>query len=297
MLKVNKLNSLKFYFITSIFSWFPFAMIFSLTEIDEPYLLIYYLKCTRLLKIWPLRRLSNYWKKYYLKITRIVEMLLTYYIFAHIIAWSLIWIAYEVPDIRTTWMKRLPVPQATGVRAYADRTGLSNLSIYWHAFNFTINTLSHVATGEVSMVTYKERIYCAFLIWFATFMYAFLFGNIASIVSELSPQKMYFKFYTRYEIVMSSLKVDVVPKKLMQNIKDYFDFEWSNSHGIPVSDLSNMLPIWINTDILASRFSIAIHNLIILRNFENEIDMPFANSLLMLLLKPSLSSSLKILLS
>ena len=277
-LKRNKKNSLKFYIITSMLSWFPFAMIFSFAGIDEPYLLIYFIKCTRLMKIWPLRRLSNYWKKYYLKITRIVEMLLIYYIFAHIIAWSLIWIAYEVPDIRTTWMKRLPSPQATGVRAYADKTGLSNLSIYWHAFNFTINTLSHVATGEVSMVTYQERIYCAFLIWFATFMYAFLFGNIASIVSDLSPQKMYFKFYTRYEIAIISLKVDVVPKKLMQNIKDYFDFEWSNSHGIPASSLLNRLPSWISTDILTSRYSNAIDNLIILRNIDNKIDVPFTNS-------------------
>ena len=254
----KKLVRLKIYFFTSIFSCFPFAMVFSLSGIDQPYLIIYYLKWTRLLKIWPLQRLSNLCKKYYLKITRIVEMLLIYYIFTHLIAWSLICIAYEVPDIRTTWLKRLPVPQPTGVRQYADRTGLSDVSIYCHAFNFAVNTLSHVATGEVSMVTYQERIYWAFLIWFATFMYAFLFGNIASIVSDLAPQKMFFKFYKRYESVMSSLKIEVVPKKLIINIKDYFDFTWSNSHGTPIDELSNKLPPCVNADILAARYSNAV---------------------------------------
>ena len=278
----KKLVILKIDFVASILSCFPFAMIFSLSEVDKPYLIIYYLKWTRLLKIWPLLRFSNSCKKYYLKTTRIVEMFLIYYIFTHLIAWSLICIAYEEPDIRTTWLKKLPVPQPTGVRQYADKTGLSDVSIYCHAFNFTINTLLHVATGDISMVTYQERIYWAFLILFSTFMYAFLFGSIASIVSDLTPQKMYFKFYKRYESVMSSLKSDVIPKKLISNIKDYFDFTWSNSHGIPIDELLNKLPPCVNADILSARYSNAVKNLIILRNFKNITDVSFANSLIKL---------------
>ena len=73
-------------------------------------------------------------------------------------------------------------------------------------------------------------------------MYAFLFGNIASIVSELASQKMYFKFHKRYESVMSSLKVDVVPKRIILSIKDYFDFIWLSTHGVPINELSSKLP-------------------------------------------------------
>ena len=212
--------------------------------------------------------------------TRIIEMLFMYYVAIHIFSWSLICLAYNESDIRTTWLKRLPVPQPTGVRQYADRTGLSDVSIYCHAFNFAVNTLSHVATGEVSMITYQERIYWAFIILFSTFMYAFLFGNIASIVSELASQKMYFKFHKRYESVMSSLKVDVVPKRIILSIKDYFDFIWLSTHGVPINELSSKLPSWINIDILAARYSKAIQNWVLFKNASNEIDLPFTNSFL-----------------
>ena len=276
----KQLKILKIHFILSAICWIPFAMIFSFTNIDEPTLLIYFIKCTRLLKTWPLRRLSNFWKRHYLKTTRIIEMLLIYYIVIHIFAWSLIWIAYNAPDIRTTWLKRLPVPQPTGVRLYADKTGLSDFSIYCHAFNFSVNTLSHVATGEVSMITYQERIYWAFIILFSTFMYAFLFGNITSIVSDFASQKVFFKFYKRYENVMNSVKAGSVPKRVISSIKDYFEFDWLNSHGIQIEDMSQKLPSWISTDILASRYLLSIQNWILFKDLNGKIDVPFVNSLL-----------------
>ena len=207
-------------------------------------------------------------------------MLLIYYIVIHIFAWSLIWIAYNAPDIRTTWLKRLPVPQPTGVRLYADKTGLSDFSIYCHAFNFSVNTLSHVATGEVSMITYQERIYWAFMILLSTFVYAFLFGNITSIVSDFASQKMYFKFYQKYENVMSSLKAESVPKRIILSIKNYFEFDWLNSHGIQIEEMSKKLPSWISTDILASRYLLCMHNWILFKDSNDKIDVPFANSFL-----------------
>ena len=91
---------------------------------------------------------------------------------------------------------------------------------------------------------------------------------------------MFIKSYNKYEVVLSSLKVDVVPKKLMTNIKAYFDFSWTNSNGIPIDELSSKLPSWLNTDILGARYSNAIQNWILFKNLNNEIDMPFANSLI-----------------
>lgn len=71
-----------------------------------------------------------------------------------------------------------------GMRQVEGFEGLSDSSIYIHALNFTFNTFSHIAIGDISAVTYKERIYNSYGIFIGTFIYAFLFGNVASIVAD-----------------------------------------------------------------------------------------------------------------
>lgn len=94
--------------------------------------------------------------------------------------------------------------------------GLSDSSIYIHALNFTVNTVSHVAVGEITTISYEERIYNAFVILCGTFIYAFLFGNVASIMADFAPQMFYFKFHKEYEEVMSSLNKESVPPELIK---------------------------------------------------------------------------------
>ena len=74
-----------------------------------------------------------------------------------------------------------------GFRQYSDYTGLSKSSIYIHALNFVVNTVSHVAIGDMTSVTTDERIFNAFVILCGTFIYAFLFGNVASIMKDFAP--------------------------------------------------------------------------------------------------------------
>ena len=50
-------------------------------------------------------------------------------------------------------MKRIPYPQAGNVKYPKDRMEISDLSIYIHAINLAVNTLSHVSTGELLYVT------------------------------------------------------------------------------------------------------------------------------------------------
>jgi hypothetical protein len=60
-------------------------------------------------------------------------------------------------------------------------------SIYIHSIYFVVNTISHVAIGDITSVTTSERVFNAFLILIGTFIYSFLFGNITAIVSSLAP--------------------------------------------------------------------------------------------------------------
>jgi len=91
-------------------------------------------------------------------------MLFLYYAACHVIACSFINIAYRQDDIRNTWLRRLTVPQPTGMRPENNFDGLSDTTIYVHALEFTVNTVSHLAIGEITTINYQERIYNAFVI-------------------------------------------------------------------------------------------------------------------------------------
>lgn len=158
------LRKLKLDMLISVISWIPFTIIFWGAEVEEPYLFIFYIKMLRLMKILPLYYFFNWFKKRALNMTRIVEMLFVYYAACHIIACSFICIAYRQDDILSTWLRRLPVPQSTGMRTDNNLDNLTPSSIYIHALNFTVNTVSHVAVGEITTISYPERIYNAFVI-------------------------------------------------------------------------------------------------------------------------------------
>jgi potassium voltage-gated channel Eag-related subfamily H protein 5 len=139
-------------------------------------------------------------------------------------------------------MRRIPVPQGTGMRIENNLDDISDLSIYIHTLNFTFNTVSHLAIGEISAINWQERIYNAFIILLGTFIYAFVFGNVASIIADFAPQMFFFKFHKLFEDVMSSLKRDAVPYALIDKIKDYFDYVWANSKGISYEEILGGLP-------------------------------------------------------
>jgi nitrate/nitrite transporter NarK len=92
-----------------------------------------------------------------------------------------------LPDVRAGWLRKVPSPQEFGMRENPTMDDVTSLTIYLHAIWFVTNTASHIAVGDVSAVTSIERIYVSVFIWIASFLYAFLFGNIVSIVSDFAP--------------------------------------------------------------------------------------------------------------
>lgn len=179
-----------------------------------------------------------------------------------------------------TWLRKLPVPQLTGMRTEPGLDGLTNSSIYIHSLFFVVNTISHVAVGDVSMVSAKERTYNAFVIFLGTFIYAFLFGNIASIMADFSPHMFYFKYHKEYEEVMNSCSRECVPPALFTKIKDYFEYVWTSSKGISYTEFLNELPKCLNADILKSRYNEAVKNSIIFKDSQDAVDNALVNSIL-----------------
>lgn len=114
-------------------------------------------------------------------------MVITYYIISHAVTGVWISMGQFVPDVRETWIRRIPVPRDVGMRVDPTLNGISPQSLYIHALYFVVNTISHVAIGDITAVTSSERVFVAIFILFGTFMYVFLYGNIVSIVSDFAP--------------------------------------------------------------------------------------------------------------
>jgi hypothetical protein len=89
------------------------------------------------------------------------------------------------------------VPQTKGMRESRTLDDVSAGSLYVHALYFVVNTVSHVAIGDITAVNSSERIFVAVLILLGTFLYSFLYGNIVSIVSDFAPNQhiTYFEKY------------------------------------------------------------------------------------------------------
>ena len=65
---------------------------------------------------------------------------------------------------------------------------MSDPIIYLHSLYWSYVTTSHVGVGDVVAVNSKEKAFAAAIIFLSTFLYAFLFGNLASIVDDLTPK-------------------------------------------------------------------------------------------------------------
>lgn len=161
----------------------PFSLIFQ--HYNSPLFIINFLRVLRLIKLLPVYRVLQYFKKFSPNLIRLFEIISAYYLVAHISAGVMLSIGLaNGTDISNTWLNKVPVPLPKGVSKQTSSEGLSWQTLYIHAIYFTSNTISHVAIGDVTSVTLEERLLNAFMIWIFTFFYAMLFANISSIFTH-----------------------------------------------------------------------------------------------------------------
>ena len=155
---------------------------------------------------------------------------------------------------------------------------MTPISIYIHGFYFVVNTISHVAIGDITSVTTSERVFNAFLILCGTFIYSFLFGNITAIVSSLAPSQ-HMAFYRKYNKVMSKIKNGKTPQKTLLDVNLYFDYQWSVYKGLNIYEMIAHMPEVIKSDILLSRYQESVESSLLFREVTGNIDVAMAGSI------------------
>ena len=172
-----------------VFALIPTALITDYVNGSKSTPAVSCIVCTRLCVVWPVMNMFAYMRKKAMNTVRIFEVIFLYYLMCHIAACLFIHVGTypEELDIRDTWLRRLPVPQPGGIRETGNINDLSQSTIYIHALLFAVNSVSHIALGDIASCTLLERGYNIIMLVCMTFIYAYLLGSVVSMVAEFIP--------------------------------------------------------------------------------------------------------------
>ena len=216
-------NYLKTWFIIDFLSVFPFEYVYLLFYSEngvDPETL----KQFRMIRVLRLLRLSQLFRFTYTFIKHdvidpgflrlfsfgIIAVLVSHFV-------SCIWISLEGINTNND-----PMTQ------YID-------AIYW-----TVTTLTTVGYGDITPMTTDQKLYTIFVMLLGVAFYAYVIGNIATILSNINYAKA--KFINKVDSISAFLKYNQVPKALQNKIKSYYQYVWSNKLILNETDIFSDLP-------------------------------------------------------
>ena len=126
----------------------------------------------------------------------------------------------------------------------AARPGVQYVrSLYW-----TITTMTTVGYGDITPARTAEYIVSMVVMLLGASMYAFIIGNVASLLSNLDSAKA--DYWNRMEAVAEYLRYRRVPTRLGTRIRNYYEYLWARHRGLHEDSFFGDLPRPLRLEVL-----------------------------------------------
>ncbi len=205
------------------------------------------LRLPRLLRLPQFYRIFNKWEtNIHINPTliRMFKLVIVIILITHWVACIWFMIGSWESSTGNSWLIAKSLESATRRTQYIN-------SLYW-----AITTLTTVGYGDITPATEIEIIFTLIVMFLGISMYAYIIGNVSSLISNLDAVKA--RYREKLGQIQTYMRDNKITPKLQQKIRDYYQYRWLENQDIRDYHILDELP-----DPLRMRLALELHKEVI----------------------------------
>lgn len=133
--------------------------------------------------------------------------------------------------------------ESNGENSWLIRNSLQSASMrtqYINSLYWAITTLTTVGYGDIIPTTEIEIIFSLGVMFLGISMYAYIIGNVSSLISNLDATKA--RYREKLGQIQTYMRDNKISPKLQQKIRDYYQYRWIENRDIRDYHILEELP-------------------------------------------------------